>query len=393
MASGTKKLSLLAVVILLFATVPVSAGPEVGDLSAANGTIDVTSGTSKDFDPASNVTGDFNPRGVTASTPSYGSTKVNAQTGRITYTPDPGYVGSDSFTYNVSEEDWPDELDRKFVLPNSVLSAPTFSNISRRAYNSTSSIVFGPNGSSLPFPNNGVCTVYTLHVAMNLFIDGQGSNTVGQKANVSFDIDGVAGFDEVKTINAWSTPSQYTSTVHGISYNQLANFGSNTMKVELSGFVSNGFGSPEIRLTSQGASSRANSDSFIIRARPVYNSEPAGCIDTASGTVRVNVTAPAQVLAASTTSALGNLFSQPENVLRANDSTSEITGTEVSSGAISNDGIQSSANLDANNLVFGQFTSGSNSIAKPLLLTLAFYGTLFFLWFIGWGRRRYNNQR
>jgi CubicO group peptidase (beta-lactamase class C family) len=54
-----------------------------------------------DTDP--NPDGVFNPASVLVAGPSHGSTSLNSTTGAVTYTPDPGFLGTDQFTYTVSD--------------------------------------------------------------------------------------------------------------------------------------------------------------------------------------------------------------------------------------------------------------------------------------------------
>ncbi|HSH28864.1 MAG TPA: Ig-like domain-containing protein [Thiohalobacter sp.] len=49
--------------------------------------------------------GSLDPATVTATQPSNGTTTVDTTTGRVTYTPDPGFTGTDSFTYTVDDND------------------------------------------------------------------------------------------------------------------------------------------------------------------------------------------------------------------------------------------------------------------------------------------------
>jgi hypothetical protein len=54
-----------------------------------------------DTDP--NPDGAFDPTSVLVADPSHGSTSLNSTTGAVTYTPDPGFSGTDQFTYKVSD--------------------------------------------------------------------------------------------------------------------------------------------------------------------------------------------------------------------------------------------------------------------------------------------------
>ncbi len=91
------------------ATVTISVA-DVNDPPTAN---DESVGTDEDtavtIDVLANDTdsdGTLDPSTVTVTGgPSHGSTSVNTSTGEITYTPDPNYHGTDSFTYTVDDDD------------------------------------------------------------------------------------------------------------------------------------------------------------------------------------------------------------------------------------------------------------------------------------------------
>ncbi len=84
---------------------PVNDGPPVAVPDTASTgknrpvTIDILA---NDSDPDGNGTIDRNA--ITVTQPSHGSVTVNGTTGEITYTPDSGFSGSDSFTYRLRDE-------------------------------------------------------------------------------------------------------------------------------------------------------------------------------------------------------------------------------------------------------------------------------------------------
>lgn len=84
-------------------------------------TISTPAGTAKAFDPRGNDT-DANPSDVlsvkTVNTPAHG-TAVKTSASIITYTPTAGYVGADSFTYNVNDT----KNDSNFATVNVTVSA------------------------------------------------------------------------------------------------------------------------------------------------------------------------------------------------------------------------------------------------------------------------------
>ena len=119
--------------------------------------------------------GSLNPATVAiVGGPAHGSVTIDTATGKITYTPTTGYVGADSFTYTVNDDD-------------GTVSNPATVNI-------------------------GVASGFTLTAGDDVFIaDAQGYAT-------ALEIDGGAGNDYISTSNVPGGPGfPYADTVYGLS--------------------------------------------------------------------------------------------------------------------------------------------------------------------------------
>jgi hypothetical protein len=87
-----------ATVTLTINDIPVAAALPMTTQEGDSGDLDVLTS-------ATNVIGSLLPASVTIqSEPEHGSATVNSSTGVITYTPDTGFSGSDSFTYTISDD-------------------------------------------------------------------------------------------------------------------------------------------------------------------------------------------------------------------------------------------------------------------------------------------------
>ena len=114
------------------ATVSVTVTPGADPPVAAPDSATVSENGSASIDVLGNDTdpdGDLDPTSVTVTTgPSHGTVSVNPTTGAITYTPDPGYSGPDSFTYQVCDAtalcDTATVTLDVVNVPNTALTAP-----------------------------------------------------------------------------------------------------------------------------------------------------------------------------------------------------------------------------------------------------------------------------
>ena len=154
-------------------------------------------------------------------------TAVINSDGTVTYTPDPGFVGTDSFTYTISDSNGDNSTATVFIIVNDVPAAKNdkmtigkngtlFGSVSSNDHqteNNTFSLISGPRHGSLSFKADGTFT-YTPDPGFNgvdtfVYSITDPSGRVST-ATVTITVTKPASVNNNTTVHAASVPMQHT---------------------------------------------------------------------------------------------------------------------------------------------------------------------------------------